>query len=60
MALKRYIGRISPAKVRLDGEDYDLIETGEKLAVPDELAARLSWPAANWEDAETTAKEAEK
>jgi hypothetical protein len=48
--LKRYIGHQSPVSIVLNGEDFGYVETGDSVAVPDDLANSLSWPEANWED----------
>jgi hypothetical protein len=50
MALKRYIGPADAVEVRLMGEPYGLVEHGETLVVPDDLAAALAWPESHWED----------
>jgi hypothetical protein len=47
--LKRYIGHQSPVSVVLGGEDFGYVETGDSIAVPDDLANSLSWPEENWE-----------
>lgn len=61
MALMRYINARSPrpVNVRVLGEDYGLVAPGEAIPVPDDVLARTSWPAANWELV-TTTKEARK
>jgi hypothetical protein len=48
--LKRYIGHQSPVSVILGGEDFGYVETGDSIAVPDDLANSLSWPEENWAD----------
>jgi hypothetical protein len=48
--LKRYIGHQSPVSIVLNGEDFGYVETGDSIAVPDELANSLSWPEDNWAD----------
>ncbi len=58
MALKRYIGTAERVTVVVLGESYGIVEHGEALAIPDEIASKVAWPAENWEDA--TAKKADK
>ena len=48
--LKRYIGHQSPVSVVIGGEDFGYVETGEAIAVPDDLANSVVWPEENWED----------
>ncbi|MGH7239682.1 MAG: hypothetical protein ACREHG_06405 [Candidatus Saccharimonadales bacterium] len=48
--LKRYIGNISPAKIRIAGQDFGVVETGDAIVVPDELANSVAWPEYNWQD----------
>jgi hypothetical protein len=54
--LKRYIGHQSPVSIVLNGEDFGYVETGDSIAVPDELANSLSWPEDNWADGAAKAK----
>jgi hypothetical protein len=54
--LKRYIGHQSPVSVVLGGEDFGYVETGDSIAVPDDLANTLSWPEDNWADGAAKAK----
>ena len=48
--LKRYIGHQTPVSVVIGGEDFGFVETGEAIAVPDDLANSVIWPEENWED----------
>ena len=48
--LKRYIGHVSPASIRIAGQDFGVVETGEAIVIPDELADAVAWPEENWED----------
>lgn len=48
--LKRYVGHQSPVSVVIGGEDFGYVETGESIAVDDELAKTVVWPEENWED----------
>jgi hypothetical protein len=48
--LKRYMGEISPAKIRIAGQDFGVVETGDAIVVPDDLANSVAWPEANWTD----------
>ena len=63
MALKRYIGNAERVAVVVLGESYGTVEHGEALAIPDDLAAKVAWPAENWQDVKRptkTKKEADK
>lgn len=48
--LKRYIGPFSPVTVVIAGQDFGMVETGDSLAVPDDLANSVAWPETNWAD----------
>jgi hypothetical protein len=48
--LKRYMGVVSPAKIRIAGHDFGVVETGDAIVVPDDLANSVAWPEANWVD----------
>ena len=49
--LKRYIGSIQEVSVVIAGKDYGVVNTGDSIPVPDDIAASVSWPETNWEDA---------
>jgi len=51
--LKRYIGHVSPAKIRVAGRDFGVMETGDAQVFPDDLANSVAWPEANWADGAT-------
>jgi hypothetical protein len=46
--LKRYMGEISPAKIKIAGRDFGVVETGDAIVIPDDLANSVAWPEANW------------
>lgn len=48
--LKRYIGRTSPARIVIAGREFGVVETGDSIPVPDDLANSVAWPESNWED----------
>lgn len=48
--LKRYIGEISPALIRIAGHDFGQVETGDAIVVSDDLANSVAWPESNWAD----------
>lgn len=48
--LKRYIGSAEAVTVVLLGESYGIVEQGEALVIPDELAAQVAWPESDWAD----------
>jgi len=51
--LKRYVGQHSPVQVVIAGNDFGFVETGDAIAVPDELANSVAWPESNWSDEAT-------
>lgn len=48
--LKRYMGQESPVRVVIAGHDFGVVETGDAIAVPDDLVNAVAWPEANWSD----------
>jgi len=48
--LKRYVGRVSPARIVIGGRDFGTVETGDSIVVPDDLANSVAWPEGNWAD----------
>jgi len=48
--LKRYVGQFSPVTVVIAGEDFGLVETGDTIVVPDDLANSVAWAEENWAD----------
>jgi hypothetical protein len=48
--LKRYIGDVSPATIYVGGQDFGTVETGDSIAIPDDLAESVAWAEENWED----------
>ena len=49
--LKRYINEdVSPAQIRIAGQDFGTVETGDAIVVPNDLANSVAWPEGNWED----------
>lgn len=55
--LKRYVGSISPAKIRVAGHDFGVVEYGDAIVVPDDLVNSVAWPEANWADGATPKKD---
>jgi hypothetical protein len=48
--LKKYIGKNSPIDLKLAGEDFGQLDTGQKIAIDDELASQFLWSPRLWED----------
>jgi len=48
--LKRYVGSADEVEVVVAGVSFGLVNNGDAIPVPDELANSVSWPEDNWED----------
>lgn len=46
--LKRYMGRVSPARIVIAGQEFGVVETGDAIVVPDDVANSVDWPEENW------------
>ena len=49
MALMRYTGPYDAVDVKVAGHELGIVERGESIAVPDDLAALTEWPPECWQ-----------